>query len=143
MAVKIYHANFLSQSYRSSRGGSHIRFGATDDAAAAVVAAELQNWTVGQYASLYGNIGGSGTVGPYPVGTRITCNALVQDATFGVYRVRFRNVGSTITPAAVIAMLTGAAYAGEVTLAALGSAPIIPPTGNPVVSAIAPLITKY
>lgn len=143
MSVPIYHCNFLSQSYRATRGGSHVRFGATDDSAAAVIAAELANWTTGQQTSLYKNVGGVGTAGPYPVGTRLTCNALVQDASFGVYRVRFRNVLASVTPAALIAMLTGVAYSGEVTLAALSAAPIIPPTGNSVVSAIAPLTTKY
>lgn len=139
--VPIYHANFLAQSTRPTRQGSRIRFGATDDGAAAAIQTELQNWTTGQPTSLYRNVGGVGTAGPYPVGTRETCNALVQDASFGVFRVRFRNINTTVTSAALIALLTGAGYVGEVTLVPLGSPPIIPPTGNNVVSATAPVIT--
>jgi len=133
-----YHANFRTQSYRSSRPSNSITFFAASDGAAAAVAAELGNWTTGRLTSLTKNIGGDGYTGPYPVGTRITCTAHVADSTGAVSRVRFRNVLDTVSEADIVALLTGVAGSSGIgaTLTPLGSPPQLPGTDNSIVTVL-------
>jgi hypothetical protein len=126
----MYHANFRTREYRPSRPANSITFGAAGDGAAAAVAAELGNWTVGQLTSLTKKVGGDGPVTPYPVGTRITCTAHCLGSDDSVYRVRFRNVHPGVSEADIVALLTGVAGPGgsSFAVAALGGHPLIPGT---------------
>lgn len=131
MATK-YHANFHSESYRSSRPANAIAFYAADDGAAAAVAAELGHWTTGRLTSLTKNIGGDGTGGPYPVGTRRTMFAQASTADGRVHKVRFRNVLAGVTEDDIVALLTGVAGTGGIGagFSILGAPPMIPGTTN-------------
>lgn len=137
-----YHANFKTQEFRPSRPANAVAFQAGSDGAAASIAAELGNWTTGQLSALTKNVGGAGTAGPYPVGTRITCTAHVADSTGAVSRVRFRNVNPTVTEADIVALLTGVAGTGGTTITALGAPPNIPGTTNPIVSVLSVLFAN-
>jgi hypothetical protein len=110
--MPVYHANFHTQSYRSSRPSNNIIFGAADDAAAAAVATELGNWTTGRLTSLTKGVSEFDYPGGYPSGTRITASAVAGDNTFGVGRIRWRNVYTATTEEMIAALLTGAAFAG-------------------------------
>jgi len=126
----VYHANFKTREYRPSRPANSITFGAGSDAAAAAVAAELQNWTVGQLTSLSKRVGGDGPITPYPVGTRITATAHCRGTDDSIYRVRFRNVHEGVSEADIVALLTGVAgpSGSSFPVAALSGHPLIPGT---------------
>lgn len=132
----IYHANFKTREYRPSRPSNSVTFMATDDGAAANIAVELANWTVGQLTALTKNVGGSGTAGPYPEGSRITCTAHVADATGAVSRVRFRNVNPIATEADIVNLLMGTGGTGGISINPLGAPPSIPGTGNPIAAVL-------
>jgi hypothetical protein len=131
MAIK-YHANFHSESYRSSRPANAVAFYAANDGAAAAVAAELGNWTTGRLTSLTKNIGGDGTAGPYPTGTRRTCFAQASTADGRVHKIRFRNVNAGVSEDDIVALLTGVAGTGGIGagFVILGAPPKIPGTTN-------------
>lgn len=142
--ANIYHANFHSESYRSSRPANAIKFGAADDGTAAAVVAELANWTTGRLTSLYKTLGFNNALA-YPVGTRRTMAALMLTATGAAYKVRLRNLAVGITEADVSNLLLGTTLIGGSTVpfTALSGPPSIP-GGAAFASLAAPgFVTKY
>jgi len=142
--VPTYNANFHTQSYRSSRPANAIRFGAVSDAAAAAVAAELANWTLGRLTSLQKKIYFENTL-PYDEGSRLSVAALGQSSTFSVYKVRWRNLLDTVTEADITNLLMGTVGSSGISagFTALSTAPNIP-NGSAFASVSAITITnKY
>lgn len=141
--ANIYHANFHTESYRSSRPANAIRFGAASDVVAAAVAAELANWTVGRMTSLYAKTFFDRAL-PYPLGSRGTLNALIQDALGGTQRVRIRNAVIALDLPSVVALFTGVAHAGAPhgDIVALGAPPRVVGGGDVTLVIQGPVIEK-
>lgn len=135
----VYHVNFHSESYRSSRPSNNVRFGASDDSAAAAVAAELANWTAGRQTSLYGTTFFNNVLG-YPLGTRLSAAAIASDATFGVWKVRARNVKLAATELDIATWILGATGLSGLSagFTALGAAPSIP--GGNILTAVSGVV---
>lgn len=140
----LYNANYHAESYRSSRPANAIRFGAADDGAAAAIAAELGAWTTGRLTSLQKKLLFNNAL-PYPLGTRLTLNALGATALNAVYRVRARNLKTTVTEADVVAFLTGVTGATGIgaTLAPLSAPPSIPNGAHFATVATTTIVNKF
>lgn len=142
MANAIYHMNRRSSRLRDSGFADSFKFGAASDAAAAAVAAGLSTYLASQLTSLTKQVGGHDPLETQPESTLYTVDAFLRDTNGAFYKFHLRNGIAALLDAAIVALLSGSAYAGaDCTLVALSAPPSLPNSGLAVASVVS-RITK-